>query len=280
MIENAFYFKHDYNARNNPKIMELRARFGEDGGKAYGVFWMLIEAMAESSTTGINPNMVAGLALSFTVATDWLKRLISECLDIGLFVNDGDAITAERIMQHKAERAAVIEKRSNAGKASALKRAVRSTDDEQTVNSCSTPVQQNSTEERKGKERKGEEDKTAWVNLSLFENGNDSPVESQTKKEASKRFIKPTLEQLEAKFKERGSEYPKQDADDFFNHYETYGWAVGNKQMKSWEHAIATWMKRPYYGKNRTEKLQEKPALVWNWNKGSSNTPQPKIVFQ
>ena len=42
--KDAYYFPHDCNARNDPKILALRSVFGAEG---YGVYWMLIEILRE-----------------------------------------------------------------------------------------------------------------------------------------------------------------------------------------------------------------------------------------
>ena len=42
--KDAYYFPHDCNARNDPKILALRSVFGAEG---YGVYWMLIEIRRE-----------------------------------------------------------------------------------------------------------------------------------------------------------------------------------------------------------------------------------------
>ena len=44
MSKDTFWFKHDYNARNDEKILELRSIHGAE---AYGVYWMIVETMAD-----------------------------------------------------------------------------------------------------------------------------------------------------------------------------------------------------------------------------------------
>ena len=61
------------------------------------------------------------------------------------------------------------------------------------------------------------------------------------KKNANKPFKKPTIEEIAAYIQERNSPI---DAEQFYAYYESIGWKVGNKPMKSWKMAIVTWEKR------------------------------------
>lgn len=52
---------------------------------------------------------------------------------------------------------------------------------------------------------------------------------------------RPTLEEISAYCKERNSSV---SAEHFFDYYESVGWRVGNKPMKSWQAAVRTWERR------------------------------------
>lgn len=56
-----------------------------------------------------------------------------------------------------------------------------------------------------------------------------------------KRFIKPTLEEVEEYCKERNN---KIDAERFIDFYESKGWKVGSSPMKDWKACIRTWEKK------------------------------------
>ena len=45
-MKESFYFSHDYNARNDQKILMLRGKFGNEG---YALFFYILETMAEES---------------------------------------------------------------------------------------------------------------------------------------------------------------------------------------------------------------------------------------
>lgn len=55
---------------------------------------------------------------------------------------------------------------------------------------------------------------------------------------SSKRFQKPTIEEIEAYCKERANGI---DAESFFDFYESKGWLVGKTPMKDWKAAVRTW---------------------------------------
>ena len=56
-----------------------------------------------------------------------------------------------------------------------------------------------------------------------------------------KLFTKPTVEEIAAHVKAKGYTF---DAEAFWNFYESNGWYVGRRKMKSWTSACVTWQKR------------------------------------
>lgn len=63
---------------------------------------------------------------------------------------------------------------------------------------------------------------------------------SVREKQANRRFIKPTVEEVRAYISEKN--YPI-DAEQFWNFYEAKGWMIGKSPMKNWKSCIATWLK-------------------------------------
>ena len=57
MAKETFYFQHDYSARNDERILELRAEFGWEG---YGIYWAILESIAENTNGGINRVAIGG----------------------------------------------------------------------------------------------------------------------------------------------------------------------------------------------------------------------------
>jgi len=84
MKKNAYYFSHDTNASRDEKILAMRADYGWAG---YGLFWAIIEAMAEATnyklrfTNGEPDNIdIAGLALNFRITRRRLENFVESCI--------------------------------------------------------------------------------------------------------------------------------------------------------------------------------------------------------
>jgi hypothetical protein len=101
----------------------------------------------------------------------------------------------------------------------------------------------------------------------LLEEKKDTDV--SVKKE-SKRFVKPTVEEIKAYIFEKGYTF---DAEAFFAFYESNGWKVGRNPMKNWKMACTTWAKNRNnnngYGraKTNTEKFYESIAEANEFSK-------------
>lgn len=72
----------------------------------------------------------------------------------------------------------------------------------------------------------------------------------EIKKPKTKKFIKPTVEEIRAYCQERNNNV---DPERFYDFYESKGWKVGNQGMKDWKSAVRTWERRS------DDKPQEKP---------------------
>jgi hypothetical protein len=95
-MKNSFYFDHDYNARNDQKILELRAEFGWTG---YAIYFSLLECLCESKGF-IKRDALAGLSLGLNMDKADLIIMIDFCLKILLFYENKDGIYSNRILQH------------------------------------------------------------------------------------------------------------------------------------------------------------------------------------
>lgn len=93
-----YYFSHDYNARNDEKILELRSNFGSEG---YGIFWMIIETMAENENAGIKSSLIGGLSLGYGVTKDKLIEVINCCLSVELLYEKEGYYYSKRLSSHK-----------------------------------------------------------------------------------------------------------------------------------------------------------------------------------
>ena len=135
-MKESFYFSHDYNARNDQKILILRWDFWLEW---YAMYFMMIESMAEESDWYINRQAIGGLSVSYGVARDRLLQFIEKCIEIGAFYEDNHGIFSKRMVEHKEYRKTLSEQ----GKAGAEKRWKNS-----------PPNSPPNAKERKGKEIK------------------------------------------------------------------------------------------------------------------------------
>lgn len=81
-------------------------------------------------------------------------------------------------------------------------------------------------------------------------NINNTDITTNTKKDLlgeeekePKRFVKPTIEEIEAYCKEKGISI---NARKFYYHYDARGWMMGKTKMKRWKSAVNTWVDSPY----------------------------------
>lgn len=113
MAKDSFWFKHDNNARNDEKILELRVRFGAEG---YGIYWMIVETMAEDEYGFINSGAIGGLSLGYGVAIGRLSEIIGVAIQLELFHEKDGKIFSNRMLRHKKERKELSEHGKNGAK--------------------------------------------------------------------------------------------------------------------------------------------------------------------
>ena len=136
------------------------------------------------------------------------------------------------------------ESASKAGKASA--KARQSKGSEQSSNDSETDVDENSTDVQPNNNHKPI-------------TNNQEQEQEQKKKKATKKFVKPSVDEINTYCRERKNSI---NAEQFFAHYESNGWKVGKNPMKNWKAAVITWEKRSQNNgqsqqgnRNRTEQF-------------------------
>lgn len=95
-----------------------------------------------------------------------------------------------------------------------------------------------------------------------------------------KRFVKPTLSEIEQYCIERNNNV---NAEQFFDYYESNGWRVGKNSMKDWKAAVRTWERSEYRKPNSKKNSKEDAINVVNnlMNKlGGVETEQPTTDFE
>ena len=212
MKDNAYYFPHDYGARNDPKLQEVLV---EHGAAGIGAFWCIIEQLYEQG--GAMPlKSCKSIAFALHLDCTMIESIIK---DYGLFENDGEKFWSNSVNARINKRTAIVEKR----KAAAASRW-RTTANQQVQCKDDANAMQTDAKEKKRKENKSI--------------SNDIERE---KAKTVKRFCPPTLQEVQAYIQEKGYSI---DAEAFIAFYESKGWMVGKNKMKDWRMAIVTWSKR------------------------------------
>lgn len=101
MAKDSFWFKHDYNARNDEKILELRSLHGAE---AYGIYWMIVETMADNDNGGIKASLMGGLSQGYGVLKPRLIEVIKCCIEVELLYENDGYYFSSRMLRHKEER--------------------------------------------------------------------------------------------------------------------------------------------------------------------------------
>ena len=137
------FFQHDFSARNDEKLLELRAEYGAEG---YGVFWLLLELMAENDGA-LNNDKLKSISFSINVDFKTVQSIVDFCIESNLFSNIGTDLSSKRLDEHLDRISEKRKQQSLAGKRSAEKRKnrllsnERSTDVQRTLQRNPTSVQ-------------------------------------------------------------------------------------------------------------------------------------------
>lgn len=207
-MKDTYYFQHDYNARNDPKLQEVLLEHGVAG---VGVFWCVIEQLYEQG--GKLPHK-ACKSIAFALHVD-CKLVESVVKDFDLFKLDARHFWSKSVIARLDRRKEVSDKRKTAA-ASRWKTRQQEVQVQSKDNAIA--LQELSKEnERKGKE-----------------------IEEEEGAKTAKRFCPPTLEEVKAYCKEK--EYII-DAERFIDFYTSKGWFVGKNKMKDWQAAVRNWHK-------------------------------------
>lgn len=89
-------------------------------------------------------------------------------------------------------------------------------------------------------------------------------VEVSEEKPKVKRFIPPTLEQVQEYCKSRNNNV---DAEHFVDYYTANGWLVGKNKMKDWKAAVRTWERNNFSNNNKSGKVYGKNGIEIDPNK-------------
>lgn len=172
-MKDSFYFSHDLNARNDPKILALRSVYGMEG---YGQYWVLIEMMREQDNYKLMLSKYVWNALALQMQCDATaaQKFVEDCInEFDLFESDGNAFWSNSLIRRMAKKDDKKEKARKAANARWNKDS-DDTDNAQSCNSNADALQehmhrnackmQRRREEKKGEEKKESKGKENKIN--------------------------------------------------------------------------------------------------------------------
>lgn len=153
--ENAEYFSHDANMRNDPKIKALRKKF-RDG---YAVYNMFLEYLTDCILFEVKMSELEFEILSgdFDVEVETLKEILDYCVKVGLLIQLENVFFSNGL---KKRLQPVLDKRNNA-KDKFLQ--IKLQESERKIQKSGVSVTE--TTQSKGKERKVKESKVYKENI-------------------------------------------------------------------------------------------------------------------
>lgn len=197
--KDAYYFSHDSNARNDPKITAMRGDYGIEG---YGMYWVIIENLSEAKDYRLPKKeyiwkAIAMQMYSERIAKDDAKKFIFDCInEYELFTENDEFFWSDSLIRRMSKK----EIRREKNRAAANKRWEKAKQDPDGKNSKSSDTKglediedanamqvdanamQNDanamqSDASKGKERKGKESKEKdFKTLSVFDSWNEKKI--------------------------------------------------------------------------------------------------------
>lgn len=93
---NADYFPHDADMRNDPRIKAVRRKFGIEG---YGIYTMLVEYLSDCDFFTFSSDKLAIeiIAGDFDIDPDRLREILKYCIELDLFQENNLEITCKSL---------------------------------------------------------------------------------------------------------------------------------------------------------------------------------------
>jgi len=116
MTKDAYYFPHDSNAKDDPKIIDVIEELGLEG---YGIYWVLIETLRDQPDYQAPVRLLRALARRYNTTEEKIKAVVSR---YGLFDNDDESFWSPALSRRMSAIDARRKRRSEAGKKGAAAR--------------------------------------------------------------------------------------------------------------------------------------------------------------
>tara|TARA_Y100000310_G_C20616268_1_gene780792 strand:+ start:43 stop:816 length:774 start_codon:yes stop_codon:yes gene_type:complete len=247
MAKHTYHFKHDFNAHNDEKIIDLRMDLGFEG---YGVFWYLIEVLAGADGYKLESNYKR---LSFTCGiTEGTLRSVIE--DYKLFVIEEGFFWSASLMKRMRKLDDIKRARAEAG----AKGGKSLAKGKQLLSNEEPIAKQNQAEESKGEESK--------VNESKGEESKGGKTPNPPKD---------LFEVLDYAYIKCG--YYEFDAFDFYEKNEAMNWwRSDGEPILRWKLYLGNWAKKNF---NKLSSRRQPKLNEWMNSKGQgSKVPKEAIM--
>lgn len=172
--KDAYYFPHDCNARNDPKILALRSVFGAEG---YGVYFMLIEILREQPDykLQITKYLYHTLAMQMQMQKEQVQEIVEACCnefsegDSPLLVNDGEYLYSSSLLRRMGKVDDISKLRREAARKRWENKACKDSAGEAPCNGNANAEQEQSKEkQRKEKQSRPEQKKAEQRKADVF----------------------------------------------------------------------------------------------------------------
>jgi len=113
-MKDSYYFKHDANARHDPKIQILISDYGMAG---YGMYWVIIEMLREATHTRLDEKdyVWSALALELKITVTEVKKFIEDCVEkYELLTRDDGFFFSESLLARMVKLEEIRSKRQRA----------------------------------------------------------------------------------------------------------------------------------------------------------------------
>lgn len=206
-MKEAYFFSHDYNARQDPKMQEVLMDYGVAG---IGIYWCIVEQLYEQGGRMALASIKA-IAFALHVVQDDVRSIV---MNYGLFDNDGTEFWSPSASRRLDERREIIEKRAKAATKRWSKNAKETDTDANAPKNDANAMQMQKKndamqcyiKESKVKEIKEKES-----------NNNYLCIAQSATEEERERFLE--IFTFELNFQE-----PQQEVERFVAHYDASGW--------------------------------------------------------
>ncbi len=154
-VKEVYYFSHDSNARNDPKICKLRMGHGLEG---YAIYWMIIEMLREQTCYKLNISDYDAIAMQAQCEPEKVQSIIKDCIEkYGLFECDVDDNFWSNSLIKRMEQK---EEKSEKARQAALSRWKDNNDD---TDAMRTQCERNASKVKESKESKVKESKKEYA---------------------------------------------------------------------------------------------------------------------